>query len=205
MDSRMKLTAFNPDKLARYEKENYVAYYQKRWLRLLRVSIRMVQEAYQFSLVQAIYGAYLIARAEIAFAPFPDNDVPLAEAYMRRFFIFLNRVHGLKIDVENAAQIEVNWWIVHRNLFAEDENQELVEALARHLVVVYGIAESAAREAAYHRAQGMLYSDKWVKAGMEPDSPLLAQEERALSQAYGILRTALASQSREEPAAIRTA
>jgi hypothetical protein len=72
-------------------------------------------------------------------------------------------------------------------------------------VVVYGIAESAAREAAYHRAQGMLYSDKWVRSGMEPDSPLLAQEERALSQAYGILRTALASQSREEPAAIRTA
>lgn len=201
----MNLTAFDPGKLARYEKENYVAYYQKRWLRLLRVSIRMVQEAYQFSLLQAIYGAYLIARAEIAFAPFPDNDVPLAEAYMRRFFIFLNRVHALKIDVENAAQIEVNWWIVHRNLFAEDENQELVEALARHLVVVYGIAESAAREAGYHRAQGMLYSDKWVRSGMDPDSPLLAQEEQALSQAYSVLRTALASQSLEEPAPIRMA
>jgi hypothetical protein len=200
----MNLTAFDPGKLAQYEKENYVAYYQKRWLRLLRVSIRMVQEAYQFSLWQAIYGAYLIARAEIAFAPFPENDVPLAEAYMRRFFTFLNRVHGLKIDVENAAQVEVNWWIVHRNLFAQDENQELVEALARHLVVVYGIAESGAREAAYHRAQGMLYSDKWVRSGMEPGSPLLLQEEKALSQAYQVLRAALTSQSLQEPAAIRT-
>lgn len=204
MNSRLNLSAFNPDKLARYERENYVAYYQKRWLRLLRASIRMVQEAYQFSLWQAIYGAYLIARAEIAFAPFPDNDVPLAEAYMRRFFTFLNRVHGLKIDVENAAKVEVAWWIVHRNLFAQEANQELVDALTLHLMAVYGVAESGAREAAYHRAQGMLYSDKWVRSGMDPDSPLLAQEEQALSQAYSALQTALAFQSQEEPAAIRT-
>jgi len=33
----------NPRKLAHYEKENYVSYYQKDWLKLLRVSVGMVR------------------------------------------------------------------------------------------------------------------------------------------------------------------
>ena len=34
---------FDPRKIAHYEKENYVAYYQKDWLKLLRVSVSNVQ------------------------------------------------------------------------------------------------------------------------------------------------------------------
>ena len=62
---------FDPRKIAHYEKENYVAYYQKDWLKLLRVSVRLVKESFGLSWLQAAYGAYLVARAEIAFAPFP--------------------------------------------------------------------------------------------------------------------------------------
>ena len=36
---------FDPKKIAYYEKENYVAYYQKAWLRLLRVSVGLVKES----------------------------------------------------------------------------------------------------------------------------------------------------------------
>ena len=50
----------DPRKLAYYEKENYVAYYQKDWLKLLRVSVGMVKEAFGLSWPQAIYGAYLM-------------------------------------------------------------------------------------------------------------------------------------------------
>src|SRR6266498_6033455 len=138
---------FDPRTIAHYEKENYVAYYQKDWLKLLRVSVGMIGEAFALSLPQAIYGAYLIARAEIAFAPFPNNDVPKTEAYVRRFYQFIKNVHHEDFDLERAVKLEVNWWIVHRKLFGNAENQELVDALTSLYTETYGIEPAKVQEA----------------------------------------------------------
>ena len=191
MSQKNPMYAFDPRKLAHYEKENYVAYYQRRWLRLMRVSVGMVKESYKQSLLQAIYGSYLIARAEIAFAPYPDNDIPLAQAYLRRFFSFIRKVHHLDLNAEQAAGLEMNWWVVHRQLFGQTENEPLVQALAKIYSLVYGLEESKVYEAAFHRAQGMLYSDLWVNGGQEADSPLLIEEEQELYRGYMALSTTL--------------
>jgi hypothetical protein len=183
----------DPRKLARYEKENYVAYYEKDWLKLIRVSVGMVKEAFGLSWLQAIYGAYLIARAEIAFAPFPNNDIPLAEAYVRRFYQFIRNVHKEDFDIERATKLEVSWWSVHRRLFGNAENQELVDALACLYEEIYGEQPEKFKEAAYHRAMGMLYSDLWVNEGKPANSPLLVKEEEALYQGYKALKEAINS------------
>jgi len=188
-DSPMR--RFDPRRLAYYEKENYVAYYRKDWLRLLRASVGLVRESFGLSLWQAVYGAYLVARAEVAFAPFPDNDVPKAEAYIQRFYQFIKDVHHEDFDVERAAKLEVNWWSVHRKLFGNSENQELVEVLTNLYAEAYGVAPEQVRAAACLRAQGMLYSDRWVNAGRPAESPLLAQEEEALYQSYVALKKAV--------------
>ena len=183
----------NPRKLAHYEKENYVAYYEKDWLKLLRMSVGMVKELFGLSWLQAIYVAYLMARAEIAFAPFPNNDIPLAEAYVRRFYQFIKNVHREDFDVERATKLEVNWWSIHRKLFGNAENQELVAALTRLYEEVYGAESEKFKDAAYQRAMGMLYSDLWVNEGKPADSPLLIQEEEALYQGYRALKEAINS------------
>ena len=182
---------FDPRKIAHYEKENYVAYYQKDWLKLLRVSVSLVKESFGLSWLQAVYGAYLVARAEIAFAPFPENDIPRAEAYMSRFYQFIKNVHREDFDVTRAAQLEVNWWSVHRRLFGNAQNQELVDALTGLYAEAYGINPVKVQVSARQRAQGMLYSDLWVNTGKPADSPLLAQEEEALFQSYASLKEAI--------------
>jgi hypothetical protein len=179
---------FDPRKVAYYEKENYVAYYEKDWPKLLRVSIRLVKESFALSLWQAIYGAYLVARAEIAFAPFPENDISSAEAYMVRFYQFIKNIHHEIFDVSRAAKLEVHWWIVHRRLFGNVENQELVEAIENLYAESYGLEPAKVHEAAQLRAKGMLYSDLWVNAGEPENSPLLVQEEEALFQSYMALK-----------------
>jgi len=183
---------FDPRKVAYYEKENYVAYYQKDWLTLLRVSVGLVKESFALSLWRAIYGAYLVARAEIAFAPFPENDVPKAEAYMRRFYQMIKDAHHEDFDVTRAAHLEVNWWSIHRKLFGNAENQELVDALANLYVEAYGVDSPKLKEAAQGRAMGMLYSDLWVNEGKAKGSPLLVKEEEALYQSYQVLKNAIA-------------
>jgi hypothetical protein len=184
---------FDPRKLAHYEKENYVAYYEKAWLKLLRVSVGLVNESFGLSWLQAVYGAYLVARAEIAFAPFPENDVPKAESYMRRFYQFIKNIHGGEIEVARAAHLEVNWWIVHRKLFGNAENGELVDTLKSLYAEAYGIEPARVQEAATLRAMGMLYSDLWVNAGKPAGSPLLVQEEEALFRSYTSLKEAVRS------------
>ena len=183
---------FDPRKVAQYEKENYVAYYQKDWLTLLRVSVGMVGEAFALSWWQAIYGAYLIARAEIAFAPFPNNDIPKTEAYVRRFYRFIKRVHNEDFNVERAVKLEVNWWSVHRKLFGNPENQELIDALANLYTETYGVASPKLKESARERAMGMLYSDLWVNEGKPENSPLLVREQEALYKSYLLLKEAIA-------------
>ena len=192
MNSDNPLVNFDPAKIARYEMDNYVAYYQKDWLKLLRASIGMVKETFGVSILQAIYLAYLMARAEIAFAPFPQNDVPKAIAYTRRFYAYIKDIYRLSFDVDQAARLEVNWWSVHRKLFGNPQNQELVDALADIYALAYGVDRARVRDAAYHRAQGMLYSDYWVNQGKQPNSSLLAQEEDELHKGYTALRTAIA-------------
>ena len=192
---------FDPAKVGRYETENWVAYYQKRWLKLLSVSVAMVRESFSLSPLQAAYAAYLVARAEMAAAPFPDNDIPRAEAYMRRFYALIKRLHGEDLDVERVARLEVNWWVVHRQVFGRTENQALVEALTELYAATYGVPPGEVRPAAALRAEAMIYSDRWVNEGRASGSPLLAQVEDALVRSYAALRAAVARRMAAVPAA----
>ena len=187
------LRNFDPERVARFEKENYVAYYQHDWLKLLRASVGLVKETFRLSLWQAIYGAYLIARAEIAFAPYPKNDLVKTKQYIRRFYAYIRKVHSEEYDLDRAAELELNWWIVHRNLFGNADNQALVDALADIYSVAYDVDRARVQDAAYHRAQGMLYSDYWVNQGKASNSPLLAQEQAELEKSYMLLRAAIAT------------
>jgi hypothetical protein len=185
---------FDPRKVAYFEKENYVAYYQKDWLKLFRISVAMVKEAFALSWLQAIYAAYLVARAEIAAAPFPDNDIPLAELFMRRFYQFIKDVHKEDFDPARAAKLDVNWWVIHRRQFGNPENQDLVHALQCLYEEVYGAQLEKFKEAAYQRAMGILYFDRWVNEGKPAGSPLLEQEEEALYLGYKALKEGINSE-----------
>jgi hypothetical protein len=191
MKPNSPLANFDPRRLARFEKDNYVAYYQKNWLRLLSVSLSMVKEAFGLNWAQAFYGAYLIAKAEIAFAPDPNNDLKGAETFMRKFFAFINRVHHENLDVEAMAKLEIEWWVIHRELFANPNNERLVDVLARYWAKTYRVPIENVREAARLRALGMLFSDQWVRSGKVSNSPLLEQEEKALYEGYTALKKAI--------------
>ena len=185
------LRKFDPEKVARYETDSYVAYYRKDWIKLLHSSVGLVSEVFGLPWPPFVFAAYLIAQAQIAFAPFPNNDIPKAESYIRRFYQLVKHVDHEEFDVERATKLEINWWILHRELFGNPENEPLVKALQAIYAEAYGVDADRLYEAARLRAQGMLYSDLWVKAGKPANSPLLAQEEEALRQSYIALKQAI--------------
>ena len=77
---------FEPVPLGAYEAEAWVAYYQRRWARFLYAAVRMVRAGFMLSWPRTVAGAWLVLRANQAWAPYPDNDPDGARALMVRFY-----------------------------------------------------------------------------------------------------------------------
>ena len=181
---------FDPIKVARYEKDCWVAYYQRRWFALLRLLIGLIRSTYGLSPLQAVRAAIPATRAQAAFAP-QDNDVPQAIEFMRRFFAQIKAIQHEDFDPAEAARAEVSWWVVHRRFFGHSDRPEVTEAVACAYATAYNVHPSQVWEAARYRAQAMVYSDAWVQSARDSNSPLLAQEEAALITSYTALKKAV--------------
>ena len=181
---------FDPILVARYEKDSWVAYYQRRWFTLLRLLIGLMRSTYGLSLWQAIRVGIPLTRAQMAFAP-QDNDVSKAIVYMQEFFTYIRDKHGEDLEPHKAALAEVSWWVVHRKFFGHSDQPEVIDAVACAYAAAYRVHPAAVREAAYHRAQAMVYSDAWVLSERDSHDPRLQQEEEELIKSYRALRRAV--------------
>ena len=127
-------------------------------------------------------------------APCPDNDPAGARRAMQRFYELVKRQHHDPFDPARAAELEVEWWRVHREHQHAGEGADerpLVQALAALYAHVYAVPEDDVRGAARERALAMDYSDAWVQQGCRLDSPLVEQERAALVRSYAGLLAAV--------------
>lgn len=183
---------FEPAKVAHYETQCWVVYYQKDWPALLRNLLGLIQTTFSLSLPQAVRAALFATRAQAAFAPFPDNDVPKAIDNQCKFYELIQRVHakyGESFDSATVAKLDVRWWVIHRELFGQTENAPLAAAVAELYAATYNVPVASVMEAARLRAEAMLYSDQWVKESRDPQHPLVPQIEATLLKSYQVLRT----------------
>lgn len=182
-----KMRLFNPRRLARFETENYVTYYQRRWLSLMRATIGLVKEAFGLNYAQAVYGAYLIASAEFAWAPV-DHDIRVVEGKLRRFYEFVRGVNHETFDLDAVTHYEMSWWIAHRDHFGAPDNESVVDAFTNLNAALFQVPPEQVREAGYWRAAAVLFSDWWVQEGLDPESERIPQEETAFRISYTLLR-----------------
>lgn len=178
---------FHPRKLALYETQNYVFYYQRRWLDLMRVSIQFCRESGGLNTLQAVYAAYLLASAEFAWAPV-DHDEQAVENKIRTLYKFIRRINHETFDLERTTKAEFSWWIAHRAHFGDPNNESVIEAFTNLNSELYQVPKEQVREAAYWRAAAVLFSDWWVEEGLDPNSPRIQQEEQAFVISYTLLR-----------------
>lgn len=183
---------FDPRKVAYYETRNYVNYYLRRWPALTYVSISLVKELFDLSLGQAVYAASLMARAEFAHAP-KNHDLTRVKKYIGLFYAFIRRIHDESSDLDEVTRWELEWWAIHRERFGQENNLPVVDALTNVYAALFQVEPARVREAAFYRAQAILFSDWWVQEGRDPHSPRLAQEEEAFFRSYLALRQVAAA------------
>jgi hypothetical protein len=188
-----RLRSFNPSRVASLESAAWVAYYQRRWLRLLTAAVGLIRAELGMSWPRTMRAAWFALRAIQLWAPIPRNHPERARRAMRRFYALIKATYGHPQDPVESARLEVEWWRVHR-LAAQavpGAGEELVDALARLYAFVFGVAEPDVRLAAVHRCRAMEISDQWVAEGRHRDSPLLALERAALVRSYSALHAAI--------------
>jgi hypothetical protein len=186
------LWSFDPVKIGNQETTLWVTYYRRQWARFLVTSLLVVRDTFGMDWLRTIHGAWLVLRANQLWAPNP-GDPDGARRCMARFYALLLLTHGAPTDPARAARLEVGWWAAHREhqYEAGSDDGPLVTALARLYAYVYDTAEEAVRPAAQHRARAMDISDRWVAAGREPGSPLIASERAELVRCYASLLAAV--------------
>jgi hypothetical protein len=159
------------------------------------VSVLLVHRAFRLDWPRTLHGAWLVARANQLWAPYPDNDPAGARRCMRRFYALLRLAHGAPADPARAAALEVAWWAAHRARqhapTSPDDADLLITALARLYAYLYRADEESVRPAARLRAEAMDLSDRWVGEGRDPASPLITAERATLVRSYAALLAAV--------------
>jgi hypothetical protein len=176
------------------ECDAWVSYYRREWPRFLRAAVLLTRHTFALPWASTIRGAWLVLRANQLWAPYPDNDPDGARRAMERFYLLVARHHCETFDPRRAAELEVEWWRVHREHQhdgAGSDARPLVNALAALYAYVYRVPESEVRTAAEQRALAMNHSDRWVSEGRDPHSPLIGDERAALVRSYSGLLAAV--------------
>jgi len=171
----------------------WAAYCKREWLPILRAAVGMVRIGFGMSRSRTIRGAWYVLRANQMWAPYPDNDPQRARDYMRRFYELVVQDGELRLDPNEAAKREVEWWRIHRIHQREGDLSEddLIASLVDLYSYVYEVEPESVRDAARHRVIAMRHSDAWVEAGCERGDPLLEAERAELIASYTALLNAV--------------
>ena len=185
------LTTFRPDRVAYYEAAGWQAYYDHRWARAFWLMVRLNREEFRMPPLAAVAAALDIVRASIAFAP-ADNDVPKAAEYVRRYYENARRSAGLKADAQTLSDLELRYWVVHRELALEriqqpnmDNLGPMVDALTNLHAALFEVSPQAARRSAELRALAAKTVDRITGRYSTDIAGDWRRAESYLQQAYG--------------------
>lgn len=181
------LREFNPDEVARLETAMWRSYYERQRLRLFRELSELLRTQYNMPLARSNQVAYYAADAAFVFKKGKQrSDYEKALPALVKFYQSVRKMSDIPFDVDRAARLELEWWIIHRER-AKHSPGELDRALADLQAEIYTIPVERLMEHGRLRAEAMTIRDTRAAAGgvTEADwakiNELLHQSWRSLS------------------------
>jgi hypothetical protein len=185
MQHRPNCATFAPDRIAYLEKAGWEAYYDRDWPRVLALMVQMNRTQFCMSWLDAAFGALDIVRAAATFAPV-DNDMAAATQHLTNFYAKARTAAGLRTDAAALAALEMNYWVVHRELAVArkaaprhaGDIAPMVAALESLHAALFNAPAAAIRRSAEKRAQAAVTVDR-ITGGYSED---VAADWRAIEQ-----------------------
>ena len=145
-----KTFTMNPERVAYFEAAGWRAYYDRKWIKMVRLIVALCQEQFGIPFPMSLLAAYYTARASAAWVPV-DHDERKVLAYLRKFYRVARRYSGLHFDARRVAALELQYFAVHRRLSGHPEKEEFLQALVNLHSAIFGLAPGQARESAQWR------------------------------------------------------
>jgi hypothetical protein len=135
----LDLSRLNPIQIAHYEKAGWEAYYDRDWPRAFGLMVQLIETQFRVPFPRSFLAALHVIRASIAFAP-RDHDLDATRQYLERFYRIAARANGGAFDPRRAAELELHYWVIHRELAEAPEldKRPLVQSLAELHAALFG-------------------------------------------------------------------
>lgn len=137
----------NPDRVAHFEAAGWRAYYDRQWIKLLRLVVGLCQEQFHIPFPMSLLAAYYVTRASIAWVPL-DHDERVVQQYYEKFYRLARRYSGLTFDPARVGALELQYNDVHRRLSGKPDKTEFIETMTQLHSAIFGISPAQARESA---------------------------------------------------------
>jgi len=159
------LRDFNSSEVARLDTAMWRSYYAKQRLPLFFLLTDLLRKEYHLPWWRSQWVAYQAAKAAFVFkAGRSRNDYEKALPYLRGFYGAISGVSDAPFDVDRAAKLELEWWIVHRER-ERHSTEYLPKLLAETAAVMYHLPYEALLEHGKLRAEAMRIRDVQAATG----------------------------------------
>jgi hypothetical protein len=162
---RTSLRDFDADEVARLETAMWRSYYSRERARLFAQMGELLRTQYRLPLVRSNAVAYQAAKAAFVFKDGKARtDYEKALPNLVSFYKSIHDVADTDFDVERAARLELEWWIVHRER-ARHAPGDLERSLAALASEIYRVPAERLAEHARLRAEAMEIRDMKAEHG----------------------------------------
>jgi hypothetical protein len=162
---RTHIRDFDADEVARQDTAMWRSYYGRQRFSLFRQLSELLRTQYNLPFLRSNLVAFRAAKAAFVFKDGHSRaDYEKALPDLRDFYRELRKVSDVPFDAERAAQLELEWWIIHRERESHPED-DLPRALADLSAEIYQVPAERLMEHARLRAEAMNIRDKQAGAG----------------------------------------
>lgn len=187
-----QMREFDPDEVARLETAMWRSYYERQRLRLFNELTEMLRTQYCMPPVRSNLIAIYATKAAFVFKDGKQrSDYEKALPDLVRFYAAIRKMSDIPFDVDRAARLELEWWIIHRQR-AQHAPGDLAKALADLQAEIYHVPVDRLMEHGRLRAEAMTIRDTKAENGgvTEADwariNELLKESWRSLAKAVKV-------------------
>jgi hypothetical protein len=162
---KVDIRDFDADEVARLDTAMWRSYYSRERVRLYRELTELLEKQYKLRFWRRQLIAYYAAKATFVFKDGKTReDYEKALPDLEKFYSEIRDISTTEFDVQKAAKLELEWWIVHR-MRKQYKEGDLARALAETASEVYQLPVENFMEHGRLRAEAMNIRDTKAEAG----------------------------------------
>ena len=162
---KVDIRDFDADEVARLDTAMWRSYYSRERLKMYSELTELLETQYKLRFWRRQLVAYYAAQAAFVFKDGKSRtDYEKALPDLEKFYGEIHDVSTTDFDVKRAAELELEWWIVHRDRRQYKEG-DLARALAETAAEIYKLPTEKFIEHGNLRAEAMEIRDTKAEAG----------------------------------------